>query len=357
MKLKDLKPNECIVINSRKEAKELRKLLNKYNVRNYIDATVFNIDNVSGYKGISFYNDLNNIWFCYTSANFEKEYIVKDFLPKKSKFKKDVNQELARLDNLTNDLLIRLSKFELDNVLSGFESVIPELNSVTYNNKPYKVTINEKGSYELTPETLKAITEPVISSELEVGKWYIDDDMPLRIVYVEKAHGDLGDNESIEGYGFDGVGKWNIYNPSRVLAGSDYMRLATHEEVETALIEEAKRRGFKDGVRFKSAASGDEFTFNGKPKLCEKNSLVSFLGCIFINGKWAEIIEEPKQEIDFKDCGQLLVGLEGEYVISLSDVNDETFFGALIVSKHDIENVFKVIRSEFKKSEFKLKND
>ena len=119
----------------------------------------------------------------------------------------------------------------------------------------------------------------------EVGKWYKRDE---DIIFVTKF-----DGKQISFYGYY-LGKW---------VGRDWMYLntsvfieATTEEVETALIEEAKRRGFKEGVIFYYCNGGSkgiigEFvdeTYFYDNQLRFKGST------IFENGKWAEIITEPK---------------------------------------------------------------
>jgi len=73
---------------------------------------------------------------------------------------------------------------------------------------------------------------------------------------------------------------------------------ATKEEVETALIEEAKRRGVWDCPIFCLANETEAVHENA---YCEKfylktNELYSQYGCVFYNGKWATPIEKPKTE-------------------------------------------------------------
>jgi len=79
-------------------------------------------------------------------------------------------------------------------------------------------------------------------------------------------------------------GSWsNTINMSAI----ETWELMTIEEVETALIAEAKKRGFKEGV-------------NIQPDF---NVWTHYLGgkCIFSDGKWAEIIEEAPQEITMSE--------------------------------------------------------
>lgn len=293
MKLKDLKPNECIVINSRKEAKQLRKLLHKNNIIGYYSKGKLDID-----AAMDNYVYVYDGAFSINNDKVKVTYTVKDFINKKSKFKEDISQELARLDNLTNDLSIRVKELEDKPVLSCSKS--------------------------LTSETLKAITEPVTSVKLEAGKWYKDAYSNF-LIYAEEIHEITND---ISGYGFYSSLKW--FDSKRVCVKNIKLNIATHEEVETALIEEAKRRGFKEGVRFKSASSGDEFTFKGELKLYKYESLTPSLGCVFIKGKWAEIVEEPKQKIDWSKPGQLVINESGYVWMTTGKHEEDSFTGIYI---------------------------
>ena len=86
--------------------------------------------------------------------------------------------------------------------------------------------------------------------------------------------------------------------------------LATEKEVETALIQEAKKRGFKEGVRFRSAHAnatysilGYSLEFDGSLH-CQRNA-----GCIFNtdNGKWAEIIETITKKDAERELGKKII--------------------------------------------------
>jgi len=156
--------------------------------------------------------------------------------------------------------------------------------------------------------------------ELEVGKWHLDgykDDKFL--ICLTRLEGNL-----YYGYGFDSDGKWvddngdfwgNAYN--------DITRPATDKEVETALIKEAKKRGFKEGVKFKGLRFNRESTFeewslssdreykkysshiNG---LNFRDSTHGVFELLFINGKWADIIIETitKEQAE-KELGKTII--------------------------------------------------
>jgi len=83
-----------------------------------------------------------------------------------------------------------------------------------------------------------------------------------------------------------------------------YTRLATEKEIETTLIEEAKRRGIKHGVTIKRGNDWSNVVLSGKMKY--KNYGINF-SILEMDGqsiwrsdenKWAEIVEEEKLTTD-----------------------------------------------------------
>lgn len=140
---------------------------------------------------------------------------------------------------------------------------------------------------------------------LEVGKWYKDPNWELRLVYVEEAIKPIGNNGAIKGYGFDVKGNWIVYSDG-FYAGAHNLYLATTQEVETALIAEAKKRGFVESVKISkdgiNARFSSEFKFNpinGKFEFLPHSNILDSNGNghVFHNGKWATIVEKSKDEI------------------------------------------------------------
>jgi len=125
-------------------------------------------------------------------------------------------------------------------------------------------------------------SEPV----LDIGKWYIG--------YNDGCHYLTVWNKGSDTYGFfEGYWGYNwVFSDDIALK----LRPATPEEVEAALIKEAKRRGFKEGVRIeKDLHDGMECKLIDEDfELVDGMLLTDFGDCIFYNGKWAEIITEPK---------------------------------------------------------------
>jgi hypothetical protein len=101
------------------------------------------------------------------------------------------------------------------------------------------------------------------------------------------------------GYGFDGGEKW--IDECSPCATHQIDRPATDKEVEAALVAEAKRRGFKEGVNWESiidegnVVSQRSHGYTGTTEfIYSSNELMFGYGCIFSNGKWAEIVKEEK---------------------------------------------------------------
>lgn len=141
--------------------------------------------------------------------------------------------------------------------------------------------------------TLQHWFPQAFESELEVGKWYKNKYNSL--FYVSEFNDDV-----YKTYGFKN-GKWisDVNTDKNSDFSSDV--LATEEEVKTALIKEAEKRGFKKGTIIKECLEGGDFDakINGKQFEVSCNSLWidSYTNgknvCIFKEGKWAEITSEP----------------------------------------------------------------
>ena len=137
--------------------------------------------------------------------------------------------------------------------------------------------------------------------KIESG-WYYNNEKNVLSYY---------DFENINQYGFNSYGKWYQFDNVR-LSGSEYP--APEKEVEERLIEEAKRRGFVEGVKINLTGKNEyvlksnEFRFFGshntlgvKNPMCWNN--------VFQDGKWAEIISTPTTDeyitvnnIKYKRC-------------------------------------------------------
>ncbi len=138
--------------------------------------------------------------------------------------------------------------------------------------------------------------------KLEVGKWYkvFRDEKETSSLVVFSGH-------NTPTYGFTHISRsWTeSYGCHNTFRNPDYVvKPATPQEVEEALIKEAKKRGFKKGVRFNSVAQGN---ISGNSNVTGSNVIectdgVNRVRCngwtIYYKGKWATIIEQPKVTIN-----------------------------------------------------------
>ncbi len=129
---------------------------------------------------------------------------------------------------------------------------------------------------------------PDLFNKLEVGKWY-------------KSSGgclfNYQKNDNVYGFFIDG--KWTFKNWEWI--GNNVI-LATEEEVKTALINEAVKRGFELGKKVKWNFEGSEgykcsnITKDDFEYFVNKNKLELSYDIIFDNGKWATLITEPTEK-------------------------------------------------------------
>jgi hypothetical protein len=132
----------------------------------------------------------------------------------------------------------------------------------------------------------------------KVSGWYKTKGYEKYLFYIDF------ENNNAYGFGFDG--EWEInYNALCYNENTDY--LATPQEVEQRLIEEAKRRGIIKGAVVANAVNGSthkiviepmfRFTsyYSKEELMCDCTYYSHFTA--FINGKWAEVIEQPETEL------------------------------------------------------------
>jgi len=172
-----------------------------------------------------------------------------------------------------------------------------------------KITEQQIKDCYSNPELLKQIFPDVFKNKLEVGKWYKSTDGHSALLRVVEAYKGMNENFAFESYGFNFDGYYVQSSKSGKGFGSHNLTLATKEEVEQALFNEAEKKGFKKGAKFKTIDGSDRIcTFNGMFYEFIFNTLhaqingdewekdgkyISSNPEIFNNGKWAEIISEP----------------------------------------------------------------
>jgi len=163
--------------------------------------------------------------------------------------------------------------------------------------------------------------------KFEVGKWYKHGKLSIFCFVKENGLG-------VNGYGFnpDGWCDDNTWSKNWEITS------ATNEEVEAALIAEAKKRGFKEGVIVDLSSINPDWQtrtkINGSSRYLsaydnddndDYNNALVFGACyIFSKGQWAEIIEEPKAVINGYEMEQ-----EGDLIKFGCDKFNKEFFKAL----------------------------
>lgn len=156
--------------------------------------------------------------------------------------------------------------------------------------------------------------------KLEVGKWYKTKDWGNTnfgaLIFITEFK-----ESTVSGYGFNAIG-WN--NQSDLWSKKNLTIPATDKEVETALIKEAKKRGFKYcNWRFEY---NELHATNG----CVAGGWIGLGFSIFDDGKWAEIIKDKVPTI------------EG-YEMEIS--GDIIKCGCVTSTKTMIKNLYKAINS------------
>jgi len=163
--------------------------------------------------------------------------------------------------------------------------------------KTMKIEVTEekiKGYYNDACQSFKTRIEKDFPSlfkvTLQVGKWYKTKEYENFLIFLKK-------DADFSNYGFNTIGEWSN---ELGMASRDSLTPATDEEVSTALIAEAKRRGYKKGnhkcLSFCATCNPvkSKYFFQlgdiwiGETDKCN---------LIFERGVWAEIIkEEPVYE-------------------------------------------------------------
>ena len=168
-------------------------------------------------------------------------------------------------------------------------------------------------TYELTQEQIEELSKTkhgkrnlkkwfpeAFETKLEVGRWYKQKDEPKILALY-----DCFKNHRPYAYLFNAKGDYEYKVEWSLIELPTYWELATEEEVREALINEAKKRWYKEGVKCKfgiieeiRTIETNDFVFK-----LEYNTLGIKLkngnaDVIFRSGKWAEIIEqsEPTKE-------------------------------------------------------------
>lgn len=135
---------------------------------------------------------------------------------------------------------------------------------------------------------------PKLFKKLEVGKWYKEPNYGSAIYCITS----IESNRNFSAYGFNWENRWTDKKLDFGTTEDSSLTPATNKEVEEALIKEAKKRGFKEGVNFnvcrgsrnvQEFKSGHYFRMRNDGALCIR---AAGCGTVFYKGKWATIIKE-----------------------------------------------------------------
>jgi hypothetical protein len=146
--------------------------------------------------------------------------------------------------------------------------------------------------------------------DLKVGKWYKYPDFEnWKLLITDNTKG------KEKGVGFNCSEIW--MKDWLTDGGNELSSLipCSDEEVKEALIKEAKRRGFKEGVRVDKLLYTNIGSLNGDSKTCENKEFKLSFGHLFIGnllifhntGKWAEIVETITKEQAEKELGKTIL--------------------------------------------------
>ena len=158
----------------------------------------------------------------------------------------------------------------------------------------------EQGCTNVIKSDLKNWFSDAFKTELEVGRWYKENDYPMHIFFITAIKDNRyyyygfrvdGKYEIDEWYSFDDIGSQNGFE------------LATKEEVSEALIAEAKKRGYKGGIKLSpleycsnaiETEKEDVYSYIPKVSHYVGNRLQLNGTGIYQDGNWAEIIPQEK---------------------------------------------------------------
>ena len=155
--------------------------------------------------------------------------------------------------------------------------------------------------YEITEEQIKEAHNAACSQwkqkiekwfpecfkpKYEIGKWYKSGKSIINYQGGTNAYGYYAERDKWE----DVNDSWLVFEEE-----GDKLSLATTEEVESMLIKEAEKRGYGLGnfyCLYHNTLSKNDCITQFNPK---DNRFWINYGCVFDNGKWATIVETPKE--------------------------------------------------------------
>jgi hypothetical protein len=123
-------------------------------------------------------------------------------------------------------------------------------------------------------------------TKLVVGNWYRYADSENILLCLQKEN-----NNSVNGFGFDSESNW-CKSRSWITTG---LIPTTDKEVAIALFAEAKKRGYKEGVKIEFFSTEEQQIIGSDSIRYFKRKVYIEGCCVFDNGKWATIIPPIKE--------------------------------------------------------------
>ena len=149
---------------------------------------------------------------------------------------------------------------------------------------------------------LKEWFPKAFETKLEVGKWYKANIENNKFLYLFTDL-EIKNDRYVNGYGFNYKGKFGMSSENdlgicKVYEASNLIP-ATDKEVEAALVVEATRRGFKEGVTYRNIINSAQCDAKGHFVYDSKNNQLCFsnsISVVFQSGDWAEILTTMSKE-------------------------------------------------------------
>jgi len=244
----------------------------------------------------------------------KRREIMKKFTPLAMKCsQKDWDSIKGRLEGYRKSMEEFIEGHYLTNYFCGTENNIANITQIIYNEEIHE-TFNAKiflnacvidcDVYEITKEQIiilntdgnndvrkcmKQWFPDAFKKELVVGNWIIKDNDSPWIVYIDKQN---------NVYGIDTDGEWfsssKPENTIQIMLNNPKNRKATPQEVEAALICEAKKRGFVKNTSYTITNGDGVINSKDSERFCFDeygNKLLFNNWSIFEQGIWATIIE------------------------------------------------------------------
>lgn len=354
-KLKDLRNDECVKVHTLKHADKLRNEIigrptSEELLKNYI------------------VKDLHDGFLYWQTDPFDRNILPSSYFikPKKPKKWKEAFKEIARLyseNEAMNEDIERLDK---------------ELIKLKLKNNPISVSMPNYGTKEFVsmlnsstkPHStdcrnlhVKDVEDVKVYKYFKAGYWYTDGSG--WIVFLNEYR---DDKASVYGFQSPTYGR-EFYHAllnkeTFCYFNGSAIRLATNEEVESALIAEAEKRGFKEGVKLKRnyvehiMYEGGRFVYDNNMLLWEDAEKFGIV--LYQEGQWATIIEQP-EEIDWSKPGQIVKGEFTTAITTGKHVNSH--FQGFVINVTDGSDVNHLCSTLVKKcfslvdGEITLKND